>query len=293
MKAYHVIVNPNSGNGKGLPVQKKVQEYLESRGIAAHFYFTEKAGDAREMAKNLVPETVKVLGMIGGDGTYNEVLNGMTPGAYPLAVIPAGTGNDFCRMLAIDSWKKATETMIEGTCRMVDYGEVNQHRFLNVYSTGLDAAIANQANQWKDRYPGAFLYTAALIRQIRRMKRYSYEVIWDHGTYKGEGILVAIGNGAYYGGGMKISPRASLFDGKLDVCLLKPLSPWKLLLLFPTVFMGKHLSFQEIIYVQTKQVRLKVQEEVCAMNMDGEIYEAVQLDVSLVTGKLALMIPKD
>ncbi len=184
VKTLHIIVNPNAGNGKGRIVQQKTEEYLRRLGEECQFHFTEKPGDAKTLAKKLNPAEVKLLAVIGGDGTYNEVLNGMVIGSYPLAVIPAGTGNDFCRMLGCTDWQKAVDTMLTGDPQPIDYGEVNRHRFLNFYSTGLDAAIANQANEWKGRYPAKVLYILSLIRQVFQLKTYHYQLSWDHGSTK-------------------------------------------------------------------------------------------------------------
>ncbi len=291
MKNCHVIVNPNAGNGKGRKVQQQMEEYLRQRQVDCRYHFTEKTGDAETLARQLKPEEVGLLAVIGGDGTYNEVLNGMAIGEYPLALIPAGTGNDFCRMLGITDWKTAVETMLAGTPQMVDYGEVNQRFFLNFFSTGLDAAIANQANEWKGRYPGKVIYILSLIKQVLRLETYQYQLTWDDGAYQGPGQLLALCNGAYYGGGMKICPKASLVDGKLDLCLLKPMSRIKILTLFPTVFIGKHLRFKEILYCQTGRVTLTVQGQACAMNMDGEIHQEKQIEARVISGKLNLMMP--
>jgi diacylglycerol kinase (ATP) len=235
--------------------------------------------------------------VVSGDGTINEVLRGLNHPSPPIAVFPAGTGNDVARMLGIRNETHAYETAVSGVVRHVDFGMASSEPFLNIFSFGFDAAIATQANEWKNKFPGWFLYPAALIKTIFSYTPPEVRIsingeILGKETPKQKILLLAVCNGGYYGGGMNINPLADPFDGKLELCIIKPMPRLKILLLFPVIYSGRHLMFKEVSIVRVSQVAFS-SESTLLLNNDGETRPGKESDITLSTQGVQMMCPKN
>lgn len=296
MKPYVMVVNPTAGRGKGASMAGSIEKKLTQQGISCHRRDTSQPGEAEEITKNLLPSTYGRILVVGGDGTLNEVLRGLQQPAPPLAIFPAGTGNDVARMLGIRNETHALETAIHGVARKIDLGVASGQPFTNIFSFGLDAAIATQANQWKKLLPGWLLYPAALVKTVFtfRPPRVKVEIQTREGmkTREPEDILLmAVCNGGYYGGGMNINPQANLFDGELELCIVRPMPLWKILAFFPTVYKGTHLQFKEVTLEKVTQVTFTASTTML-MNRDGETWPDHQGSISLVPEGITVMCPE-
>ena len=297
MKPYCLIVNPNAGRGKSNAMAGRIEQQLQKREICWKRWDTTQAGDAEEMARALQPEEYSRIVVVGGDGTLNEVVRGLTRPAPPIAVFPAGTGNDVARMLGISSEEHALTTAIHGVARKIDLGLVSGEVFINIFSFGFDAAVATQANEWKNRLPGWLLYPAALVKMVFYFQcpQVTLRITGEEGVKEigpEKVLLLAVCNGSHYGGGMNINPLANPFDGKMELCIVRAMPWWKILALFPTVYKGTHLQFREVSLEKVTAVSFQ-SDRVMLMNRDGETWPEKQGAISLIPEGLTVMCPED
>ena len=295
MKPWAVLVNPSSGRGKGAAMGNRIRQTLKEAGIPYQSFDTEKSGDAVTIAAALPVGFFDRLLVVGGDGTLNEVVRGLKDKALPLALFPAGTGNDAARLLGIADESMALDTALHGVSRQMDVGWASGDTFVNIFSFGFDAAIATQANRWKHLLPGWLLYPAALVKTIFAFQ--PPQVAYTLTTSEGETIqrketllLAAICNGSYYGGGMMINPQADPWDGVLELCVVRKMPRWKLLMLFPTIYRGTHVSFREVTLEKITSLSLKA-DKPSLLNRDGETWPGKEAVVKVVPQGLTVLCP--
>ena len=269
--SYLFIVNPIAGKGRARKVIPIIKEVMEDNNCNYQIRVTEKAGDGQIFAEKAKSEnTFTTIVSVGGDGTLHEIINGMIGGTQKLGIIPAGTGNDFSRSLDIPlNIKDAVETLVNGKIISIDLGKLSDRYFINFSSIGLDALIAEEANKIKRYFSSTYSYIIGVVKALGKFKSIKAELIIDNKKYSSEIMLVAVCNGAYYGGGMNIAPQAQVSDGQFDICVVKKMPKLKLLFLFPTIFKGKHIKYDEIELYRGKSVQIFSEGEIY-MSADGE-----------------------
>jgi diacylglycerol kinase (ATP) len=301
MKKLYFIVNPKAGNGKALSIWAEVESELKNRAISYTHYFTKESGHARKITEDLVLSTDKEvihLVVIGGDGTMNEVVNGIAGHTSKVRVgfIPGGSGNDFCRGYGIP--QKPLEALSYLLKQMglpatsFDLGEIQLskqigHYFINSTGAGFDAFISYHANQskWKgllNRFSlGQLVYVLILLKYVFTYKCTKVVLTLDgkehvfHDTW-----FVTVSNQPFYGGGMKIAPESLPNDGKLNITIVAHLSRIKLLLVFLSVFWGKHLMFKEVSTFLAQTVSIKSSEPIY-VHSDGEHIGTTPLHITV------------
>ncbi|ABR50853.1 diacylglycerol kinase, catalytic region [Alkaliphilus metalliredigens QYMF] len=290
---YCFIVNPVSGKNKGKKVMVLVEEVLKKKNVDYQLYVTNKPGEAQFLASQASREKYDVIVAIGGDGTIHEVLNGMIHSKKKLGIIPAGTGNDLAKSLNYPTnVEQALETVLNGHTRKIDIGRINGNYFINFASIGLDALIAEEANKMKKLYSSRYTYVLAVLKGIIVFKSPTIKVLIDGKEQKREIMLLAICNGAYYGGGMKIAPTADVADGYLDVCLIRKMSKLKLLFLFPTIFTGNHVKYKEVEFYRGKKVEVSSQSKF-KFNADGEVKDHLPTTVEIIEKGIEIIWNKE
>jgi YegS/Rv2252/BmrU family lipid kinase len=212
-----VIYNPAAGH-------RHKQSLVETLGIlreARHeavVLATERSGDAERFAATIDRSRFDVVVAAGGDGTINEVVNGLTARAPPLAIMPLGTANVFAREIAAPTMPRAIAAAIAGsTPRPIYFGVANGRRFLQMAGIGFDATVVEGLDPRLKRQFGRGAYGMEIFRQWLQYRPRHYRLIVDGRTYDGATIVVA--NGRYYGGEFVISPRASVSRNDLEVCI--------------------------------------------------------------------------
>lgn len=298
MKPYAIIVNPNAGRKKGKRIAHDLEKELTARDIPYQRFDTQAVGHGEKITASMNISLFSRLVIVGGDGTLNEVVRGLPKGCeIPLAIIPAGTGNDVARLLGVHDQETALQTAITGRVKHMDIGLAGGVPFVNIFSFGLDAAIATQANHWKERVPGWLLYPAALIKTVFsfRAMNISLEIVDEKGSKINRNqrlMLMAVCNGSHYGGGMNINPQADPQDGLLELCIVREMPWWKIIALFPTVYKGSHLQFREVSLEKVTAVSVKASQEML-MNRDGETWTDSQTDISLIPLGLSVLVPSE
>ena len=289
------IVNPTSGRGAANKIIPLIEEYFENSNEEYEIRKTDCPGCAQKLASEYTTDSDVHLYACGGDGTLWEVINGLNDGVV-MGVIPCGTGNDFFRMFKADSldMKKLLKDTIEGEVVATDYGLCNDSiKFINCLGIGFDADInARVIAVGKDSMvPKKLIYMDSVLRMLTKLKTYKFSATTKGETVQREGLLVAIMNGKYYGGGFTPAPLASLTDGLLDVCMIKPVKLGRLLPLLPKYLKGTHTKESVADYTNTEEIELRFEEEV-NVTLDGEPYRMNVIKAKVVKQGLMLKVPK-
>lgn len=264
-----IAINPHSGNGRGSQVAAEVIRYLSLHDIS---YRSIAAASEMELTTALTREiedkSYQGLIAVGGDGLAHLVMQLCVPLHIPFAIIPAGTGNDFVRTLgwSLDDIEPLLERITSTDPSPIDLGNVDSEWFGAILSTGFDSIVNERAN--KLRWPsGPQRYNVAIALELPRFKPETYEITCDGESFTTEAMLVAIGNGKSYGGGMNICPQAQINDGLFDVIILEPVSKIEFLKVFPRVYSGSHISHPKIRSMRAKKVSINAKAVAYA---DGE-----------------------
>lgn len=270
MNNYLFIINPIAGNKNSIEIQKLIEEVMTSNQKDFEIVLTTKPREAISIAAT---REYDVVVAVGGDGTINEVTAGLIEKDNKiLGIIPAGTGNDLSRSLGIPrDIREALKLILKGNTKEIRTGESNGHHFLNISSVGFDVAVLTNIEMIRKKVKGKFSYVLAVIYTLMKFKKSRITLDIDGKVYHKNLLLLAVGNGKYYGGGMMVLPNADLYDDYLHVCLVKDISNIKALTIFPVIFKGDHLKFLK--YVETYKVKeIKViNNSPLLLNIDGEV----------------------
>ena len=202
-----------------------MQQMLSARGIESQLMPTEFAGHAVKLAAQAAAEGAEAIVSYGGDGTANEVLNGMAQTGVPLLLAPSGTGNDMIRTLGLPrDTVQALEMQLDSDPCAMDAVQVNDRWFMNVAGLGLDVTVLREYERLRSRMFGSLAYRLAIFRALGLYRPESIRLSVDGGMPEPlQCSFLSFGNGRYIGGGMNCLPDADPFDGLMDVLLVKPL----------------------------------------------------------------------
>lgn len=253
-----VAINPNSGHGRGVSIAAQVRAFLTARNVNYRSIAAESAEQlALELAREVDRDHYQGVIAVGGDGLAHLVLQLCVPRNLPFAIVPAGTGNDFVRTLgwSLERIEPLLDRILTTEPEPVDLGNVDSEWFGAILSTGFDSVVNERANTltWPK---GPQRYNVAIALELARFKPISYEITCDGRTFESEAMLVAIGNGKSYGGGMNICPQAQLDDGLFDIVILEPVSKVEFLKVFPKVYSGSHLSHPAVKTMRAEKVTI-------------------------------------
>lgn len=256
---WALVINPMSGSGKGQVVGQEVKEFFVERGLAHEIIQSDSASKVRDALSSFLAHNPDCPGVVvvGGDGTAHVSMQVTTPLGVPLAVIPAGTGNDLARALGwpLDDVRNYLETVVSTLPISIDLGQVGSEWFGAVLSTGFDSIVNERANSltWPK---GSMKYNTAIAIELPRFRARHYEITLDEQIISTRAMLIAVANGSSYGGGMLVCPNANLSDGYFDVMILHPVSTLEFLKVFPRVFKGTHISHPAVEIVRSKTVTI-------------------------------------
>lgn len=296
MKKIVCIINPTSGNGYGAEIAKKIEKLRDQLPCEIEILLTKKANDATELARKFTKSDDVLILAVGGDGTMNEVLNGIRAGVR-MGIIPCGSGNDFFKLIdpKLSSLEELILKTINGKEICVDYGIVNDRKFLGSFSIGFDAGIAANAKnvQDKNKYLRKTSYLFSLIGDMFSLQPLKIDYEDANHSIKEKSILISVMNGRYYGGGFNPTPNADVSDGMLDLTIVRNMPVAKFVSLIPSYATGNHYKHpKEAIILQTNRFTLECDKDVVAQ-VDGEIFYASYFDVQLVHKGLHLVVAKE
>ena len=286
-KSILFIINPISGGKekKGFPDIAK--RYLDSVIFNAQYKFTTHAGHAYELAKDAVENKIDVVVAVGGDGTINEVASALEGTECLMGIIPCGSGNGLARSLNIPlDNKKAVEALNKLDVEVIDTGVLDNWKFFNMSGVGFDAQISHKFAKMVSR--GLKGYIRTTFKEIVNYKPQLYKINIDGREIERIAFMISIANSSQYGNNAHISPQASLKDGLLDVCIVKPFPLYH----FPV--MGYHLfsrtsnKSRYIEIIKGRKIRIQT-DKPNIVHIDGEPRE-ISGEISVAIKPLSLSI---
>jgi diacylglycerol kinase (ATP) len=282
-----LVVNPTSGRGLGARVAPIVAQRLESAGLTVTQYETTCAEDVGRISAEVIASGADAVALVGGDGTIHLGAQVLAKSGMPFGVIPAGTGNDFARGIGVPlkDPQAAADLIVAGNTRLVDLATAKDEFITTVVAGGFDSLVNKRANAmtWPK---GNARYTLATLAELRTFKPLQYVVTVDGEVIETRAMLVAVGTGATYGGGMQICAGAEIDDGLLDVTIIKPVSRLTLLQMFPKLSKGTHVGHPMMHTLRGRTVRLE--STGVTAYADGEILGALPIDIGIAPGALTV-----
>lgn len=282
---YHFIVNPASRSGRGMEVWQQTEHTLRAEKIPYKVYFTSHTGHGTQLAKVISQQNPEhTLVVIGGDGTVNEVVNGIAPDCpVTLSYIPVGSGNDFARGMHLPSETNAAlKKILSSRPEMVlDTGLLSTpkrtSRFAVSAGLGYDAEVCYEVShspvkKWLNRlHLGKLIYAYAAVKLLFTFQTSDMDVELDGNRHYhfSKVYFVAGMNLQYEGGGFRFCPHASCRDGALDYLIVHDLSKWKILLLFPTAYFALHTRIPGITILRGTKMHIHSQRPY-KIHQDGE-----------------------
>jgi diacylglycerol kinase (ATP) len=282
-----LVVNPTSGRGRGARIAPAVRERLAAAGLTVDVHTTTCAEDVGRIAAEVVASGADAVALIGGDGTIHLGAQVLANSGMPFGVIPAGTGNDFARGLGVplNDPAAAADLVVAGRTRTIDLAVAKDEFITTVVAGGFDSLVNKRANamSWPK---GNARYTVATFVELRTFKPLEYVVTVDDEVIETKAMLVAVGTGPTYGGGLQICAGAELDDGQLDVTIIQPVSRLTLLQMFPKLSKGTHVGHPAVRTLRGSSVRIE-SPGITAYG-DGEVLGPLPVDIGIAPGALTV-----
>lgn len=279
---YDIIVNPIGGKGKSLKALKQVEKILSDHKQEYKIHNTERPGHATEIAAELTKKPGVKLIVLGGDGSFNEVLNGISDfGNVTLGIVACGTGNDFIRASGHPrKVKDAMDVILKGETGYIDYIDVGSRRCLNVAGAGMDVDVLIRYAEMK-AFHGKIKYYASLFDTLAHVKWHKLRITIDGKSMDKSVFMIGVGNGTCIGGGMPICPNAKVDDGLLSIVIVNEMKKSRIPVELPGFLSGKHIKKDYTEEYSGKEVRIEVLDE-GKIELDGEVIDDKVLDCKVV-----------
>ncbi|NYH80278.1 diacylglycerol kinase (ATP) [Actinopolyspora biskrensis] len=285
-----LLVNPASGGGQARDAARRAARSLRAGGAVVDELVGCDAAESAELARRAVHAGVDALVACGGDGIANIALRAVVGTSTPMGLVPAGTGNDYARMLGIHGSdpETAARVVLDGGTRVIDAARCGDRWFGTVLAGGFDARVNERTNRMS--WPrGKWRYNLAVLAELARLRPLDYVLELDGERRHTRAVLVAVGNGPSYGGGMRICPDAVPDDGLLDVTVIGQVAARRLIRVLPTVYSGKHVEYSQVSTFRARRVSLSVPG--VTAYADGEPLAGAPLDVECVPRAVDVLVP--
>ena len=280
---FDILINPRSGKGKSLAALKTVETILIGKQIPYEVHKTSYAGEATEIVRKLNEEKEDCrLIVMGGDGTFNEALNGITDfSRITLGFIPCGTGNDYVKATSIPgNPKDALEVILKGETGYTDFIQLDTKRALNAAGAGMDVDVLVRYSTMK-AFSGKAKYYASLLDVLAHLRFHKMLMELDGVKTEKSVFIVSVANGRYIGGGMPISPLSDVDDGYFDVVIVNEVKKRKIPLLLLKFLKGKHIDEPCTEHFRAKEIKVTLLDD-GKTQVDGEVFESKVLHCTLV-----------
>ena len=292
-----IVLNPASGRGRGARLLPEIKRLLanaaenRSGALTWEVFVTKSPGDGIRLANKSAKEGADIVAAAGGDGTINEVVNGIAGTGACLGVMPLGTGNDFARCIGIGPGiEHAINTLVNGKRLSVDLGRAKERWFINAAGCGFDGAVADRVNRGFRFLKGTPAYIAAVLQTLIGFRPADYRLTLDGETRECRAMMCAISNGRSYGGGMMIAPDAEINDGLLDICIVGDMSKFEFVRSFPRVFKGTHVTHPKVATARAKRVAIETDPGVPVL-IDGEVIGETPVEFTIEPSAIEVMTP--
>jgi diacylglycerol kinase (ATP) len=307
MIQWALIANKFAGTRSTKNFWKKIDDKFAKVGVTVEYFFTERVGHARELAVEVLKKGYTRLAVMGGDGTFSEVIDGLMKSNLNLSnllvgLIPFGTGNDWGRYWKLDrNIDKSINVLANGVSTAVDVGKINYsvgekpvtRYFINAYGLGFDAKVLDLTNSLQHTFKGAsWTYTLALFLTLFKHRSQVMEYEFDgEKTFKGLSYTASIGNGCYTGGGIKQTPEAVPNDGLLDVMVVENLNLVKILKAVKLLFTGRLLEHDSVHLFKAKNIVARSEKPIIS-EVDGILQEFTnEIRVELLPQQINFITP--
>ncbi|HLB39309.1 MAG TPA: diacylglycerol kinase family protein [Actinomycetota bacterium] len=288
-----VVANPTAGRGKAGKIVGTVDRLLHQAGIAHEIVLSESGADLESRVRRAATEGAPIVGCVGGDGTVGLAANGLLGTDTTLAIFPSGTADDFAASLGLKNLEAAVRAVAERTAARIDTARVSTddltRHFVAIASCGFDSEVNEAANAMTIKLGGTGTYLAALVKTLSRFTPAGFTIELDGEVFTGQHMLVAVGNSTSYGGGMKVTPDASVVDGELDVCMLRAVSKPAFLRAFPRVFRGTHVTHPAVRMARAKRIHIEADRRVMVY-ADGERVGPAPATIEVVPSSLSVFV---
>jgi diacylglycerol kinase (ATP) len=276
MTSKHIVLIVH-GARADRPDVRHLVDWVRDKGHHVEPHATFETGEAFTIAAAAAKRGVDVVVAAGGDGTVNEVVNGLDGYDVPLGIIPLGTANDFARQVGIPAdADHAMDVILQRKPRRLDTGSLNGRRFLNVSTGGVGAeATAETPAEMKESL-GPLAYAISGMRKLADFHPQYARFVGDGFEYEGEFLMFAVGLTRSTGGGSMVTPMASATDGLLDLCVIAGMSRRDFARMALRVKRGEHLGEDGVLYAQVKAMTIDAREPI-SVNVDGEMSNANRL----------------
>ncbi len=297
-----IIFNPHAGSGRAKQYLSLIEGYLNNHQISHQIMHTQETGHAKAMVGSTDLSGYTGVVAAGGDGTLFEVVNGLMhqspENRPPLGVIPVGTGNAFARELKLLStdWQAGLDIILKQQTHAIDIGSAESSDgsfyFLNII--GLGFVVDAGRSTVKIKKLGKSAYTLATLWQTAKLKKYPMQLtlVDDHNqstSIDEELVFVEVANSRYTGTAFLIAPQAEIDDGLLDVIILRKISRFKILSLFPTIYTGKHINYPEVLSQKVKSIGISTEKPMPLM-ADGEFIGQTPVHISCLKHALKIFV---
>jgi len=281
------IINPISGGRGKLRIPDFIDKYLDKEKFSPNFVFSEYVGHAGELADEAATKNFDVIIAAGGDGTINEVATKVLKHNKILGILPLGSGNGLARFLNISKNLRYALSIINNfKIDEIDTAEFNKKCFFNLAGMGFDAHLSAVFS--KDKKRGLSGYVKLGFKEVFNYKAQTYRLEIDGKAYTRKAFAISIANSSQYGNDVFISPNASVKDGLLDVCIIKPFPIIKLPLLGYVMLRGKAETSDMIEIIKGKNIKI-TREAAGAVHVDGEPLQ-MGVEIEAVVNPLSLKV---
>jgi diacylglycerol kinase (ATP) len=296
-----VVVNGHAGAGAALRAWPRVGRLLRDRLGDVEFCFTEGPGHGALLAHKLASAGFNPVLAAGGDGTMNEVVNGILSSGRELAtgMIPLASGGDFARTLEVSDWREAIEVVAAGHVRVIDTAvarfargtETPERHYVNAASIGIGAEVAASLTGWCRFLPVSARYLAVAVQKVATGRGFDLR-LWldDREPLEFHASTVAVANGRYQGGGICIAPDARIADGVLDITVIEYVTLAELAVSVRLLYSGEIYTHPKVHHWRARRVRAESNTG-APVELDGEAVGALAAEFEVTPGSLRLLCP--
>ncbi|TFB14255.1 diacylglycerol kinase [Filobacillus milosensis] len=295
MKRARLIYNPTSGREAMKKALPAVLESLELAGFEASAHATTGDGCARDAAILACEREHDIIIAAGGDGTVNEVVDGMARMQYrpKLGILPMGTTNDFARAIRVPrDPRKAMDIILEGYTKKLDIGKVNNHHFMNIAGGGKLTELTYEVPSKLKTVLGQLAYYLKGIEMLPSLRPTKVRIEYDDQVVEEEIMLFLVSNSNSVGGFEKLAPHATMDDGYFDLMILKKINLAEFVLLANKAVRGHHILDDHIIYAHANEINV-IPEETMQLNLDGEYGGTLPGKFEVLHKHIEFFLPKE
>jgi YegS/Rv2252/BmrU family lipid kinase len=280
-----ILVNPIAGKKNGEKYGIRIQKLLAKNNITSSIHVSKHAEHLTVLAKEFSLKNKCRFYSVGGDGTLNEIMQGIIGTDSEIVVTACGTGNDFVKSISkYKSMRKIISNSINSPSTYIDVMKLNNNKYcINILSAGFDAMVGKNVDKfrWLPAVSGTVKYNLSILYTLFQNRNFKFKVRLNDKIIKQNFTLIAISNGKFYGGGICPSPEAIVNDGMLDICMIDSTTQLTKIMLLPKYKTSKHMYLKQVKMEKTNKIVI-VSNKTFPVNIDGEIFYTNKLRCEVI-----------